>query len=308
LKQTGKGIRRKNHGLKKTKGFMLEPLRQLKSKINIRETFEYLIKAHKIRLKTCEPKLRFNREKDKYMIKTAQSPEELEAVLRLRHEVFLEEKIGRHHRTGLDFDNYDLHSDHVMVIDQDSNEVLGTYRIICSRFSDDFYTASEFDILPLLALPGVKLELGRACIRSTHRTGAVMHLLWRAVAHYVKLVEADFLFGCASVFTTKAIEAAAIQIYLKNRNALTSTTLVHPLEKFRDPQVEECLEFLSREEFKFSAAGVQPMIPALFKSYLKMGSQICGLPAFDKDFGCFDYVTLQDMQKITETIERKYGV
>lgn len=287
---------------------MLEPLRQLKNKMNIREKWDFLVRAHQSRMKSFEPKLLFNVQKDKYVIKTVESFDELEAVLKLRHEVFLEEVTGQRHLTGLDFDEYDLLCDHLIVMDQEKQEIVGTYRAICSNFTDRYYTASEFDISGVLALPGVKLELGRACIRRSHRTGVVMQLLWRAIAEYIKLSEADYLFGCASVFTSKAVEAAAIQLYLNGRGALTESALVRPIGKYLDPQVEECVEFLSRPDFGFTPEAASRMIPPLFKSYLKLGSKICGLPAHDRKFQCFDFVTLQDIGQFGQIIERKYGI
>ncbi len=287
---------------------LLTPLRQLKSKMNIREKWELLVKTHQSRLKNFEPKIRFRLEKDKYVIKTVENFDELEQVLRLRHEVFLEECAGQRHLTGLDFDEYDLLCDHLVVIDSEKDEVLGTYRVICSRFSEKFYTSSEFDISNLLALNGVKLELGRACIRKTHRTGIVIQLLWRAIAQYIKESKADYLFGCASVFTQKPVEAAAIQLYLKKRGALTDEALVQPIGKYIDSQVEECVEFLSRPEFGFDPDAASKMVPALFKSYLKLGSKICGLPANDRKFQCYDYVTLQEIKAFGQSIEKKYGL
>ena len=276
--------------------------------MNIRERWEALLRTHQARLKSFEPKIRFRLEKDKYVIKTVDTFEELEQVLRLRHEVFLEECVNNPHLTGMDFDEFDILCDHLTVWDQEAGEVLGTYRVICSEFSNKWYTASEFNIDGLLALDGIKLELGRACIRKTHRTGIVIQLLWRAIAQYIRESKADYLFGCASAFTQKPIEAAAIYRYLQNRGAVTETELVSAIGKYQDPLVAECLEFLSRPEYGFQADSASKMVPALFKSYLKLGSKICGLPANDRSFQCYDFVTLQDISALGESIERKYGL
>lgn len=287
---------------------MLEPLKQLKSKMNIRERWELLVRAHEAKMKKFEPKLRFQLQKDKYVIKTVDSIAELEAVLKLRHDVFLQEVTGQSHLTGLDFDDFDLLCDHLIVVDSQAQEILGTYRVMCSLFTDRYYTATEFNIEQLLALPGIKMELGRACIRKTHRTGMVMQLLWRAIAQYIKLSEAKHLFGCASVFTTKTVEAAVIQMYLQHRGALSEPSLVTPVEKYTDPQLAETIAFLAQPALAFNLEGASQLIPALFKSYLKLGSKICGLPALDRDFSCYDYVTWQEVGKFDESIERKYGL
>ena len=123
-----------------------------------------------------QPKLNFLMEFDDFIVKTASSSKDLKQALELRHKVFIEEWLGSNHKTGLDFDNYDQHADHLMIIKKSSEQVVGVYRLIHSEFSDIFYSENEFFLDHFLKLDGVKLELGRACTHIDFRTGRTMDL------------------------------------------------------------------------------------------------------------------------------------
>lgn len=157
----------------------------------------YQLRSHKIH--RFEPKISIREERGHFLIKTVSTQEELVAALRLRYQVFHREMIGKTKPTGLDVDRFDFHCDHLIITDTRSNEIIGTYRLNCSKFSDDFYSEQEFHIGALLDHPGIKLELGRSCIHKDYRNGAVISLLWRGIAEYMVLSESNLLFGCASI-------------------------------------------------------------------------------------------------------------
>ncbi len=77
-------------------------------------------------------------EKEEYVIKTAENDFELEQALRLRHEVFIFEILGKKKLFGIDIDRYDMLCDHLLVIDKKTEQVVGTYRFNSDRYSDRF--------------------------------------------------------------------------------------------------------------------------------------------------------------------------
>jgi len=140
-------------------------------------------------------------------VRLAETEAEIDASLALRYRVFYEE-MGAHpdadtRRTGRDRDEYDAVADHLLVIDHDLGEgpqaVVGTYRLIrrpAAARIGRFYSAAEYDLAPLLALPGEILELGRSCVDANHRTRGSMQLLWRGIAAYIFLHRIELMFGC----------------------------------------------------------------------------------------------------------------
>jgi putative hemolysin len=47
-------------------------------------------------------------------------------------------------------------------------------------------------------------------------------------------------------------------------------------------------------------------VPPLLRGYLRLGSWICGEPAFDEDFGCADFYVLLSMDRIDARYRRHF--
>ena len=46
--------------------------------------------------------------------------------------------------------------------------------------------------------------------------------------------------------------------------------------------------------------------PPLVKGDLRLGAKICGVPAYDRDFGTIDFLILLDMREIPERYARRF--
>jgi putative hemolysin len=123
---------------------------------------------------------------------------------RLRHRVFA----GEMHAPlsslvpGLDVDDLDRHCDHLIVRDEPTGEVVGTYRMLMpeqARQAGRLYAEGEFDLSGLDGLRPALVETGRSCVHPAHRSGAVVGLMWAGIARYMLLTGHDWLVGCASV-------------------------------------------------------------------------------------------------------------
>jgi putative hemolysin len=245
-----------------------------------------------------QPKVRFSVDAGNFSIKTVETPGELEEALELRHEVFYREYQNSELPWGLDIDDYDLMCDHLVIRDVQEKRLVGTYRLICSSFSNRFYSQSEFNLDGFLESPGVKLELGRACVDRSYRSGIVMTLLWRGLAQYIRLVKADYLFGCSSVKTISPAEVAKVSTYLKSRGHFSDEFGIHPLPNFRMPK-----------ELEMEVEGdAKDWIPSLLNSYLKAGAQVHGEPALDRAFGCVDFFTILRTAQLSQVFERRFSV
>lgn len=254
--------------------------------------------------KTFRAKVSFSFTKGKFEVKTAASSLEFEQVLRLRYEVFHREFMNRRFAHGVDVDPFDEVADHLVIIDREANKLVGTYRLLCSRFTDAFYTSSEFHVASFLAEPGVKLEMSRACIHKDYRSGAVMHLLWRGLMQYVAQVDAAFLFGCASVKTLDVQEGAALYRHLLGRDGVSSDRNIVPVPSYRMERFQEAVEKITPEQQEAARA----LLPPLLAAYLKAGARICGEPAIDRAFRCLDYFTVLRVADLSATHSRKYVV
>jgi putative hemolysin len=231
----------------------------------------------------------------RYRVRFAQTNADLDAVFRLRFDVFnmeLGEGLPQSYGTQRDQDRFDPQCQHLVVLSEDSGDVIGTYRLQVAETSlrgEGFYSAGEFDFAylpPEVVADGV--ELGRACIRKDHRNREVLFLLWQGLAAYVLWNEKRYFFGCSSLTSTDPYEGVRMYEHLR------SIGHVHPN-----------IDVPVRPGFECVATGsLKPLppieIPALFRAYLRYGAKVVAPPALDREFKTIDFLTLLDVAGIDE--------
>ena len=237
-----------------------------------------------------------------FVVTTAAHGPALLKVLELRHEVFIEEWQGRSAFHGLDVDHHDFFADHLMIVDKCRKKVIGTYRLLSSHFTHDFYSAGEFHLANFLRLPATKLEMGRACIHPNYRDGRVIDLLWKGLALYIEATRTNFLFGCTSLKTTSALEISRLLRTLVDQKAWSDEYSVRPTAAFDFPAID--LQGAS----VLSAAEKRSFFPPLLRSYLHAGAKVYGLPALDLDFQCTDILTILDWNQLNPRFAARFGV
>jgi putative hemolysin len=237
-------------------------------------------------------------EKENYIIKTAGSTEDVMKAIELRSKVFLEE-LNNASAKSLDIDEYDILSDHLLLIDKEKNSVIGTYRFNSNLFSNSFYSEKEFNIFNILITPGVKVELGRACISREYRGGMTLSLLWTGLLAYIKKIGADYLFGCSSFTIPDKIYTAQLYKLLMEKHKSDDNMKVFPRGKYKIEDLDLFLlqvENSAKKEYLLS----HRFIPGLVKGYISAGAKICGEPIYDQDFNCYDFFTMLDLKKLNQ--------
>lgn len=238
----------------------------------------------------------------RYEVRFARTMEELDAVLKLRFEVFnleLGEGLDSSFETGRDIDAFDAGCHHLMVVDRQDQAVVGTYRIQTSAMAEahrGFYSATEFVLEGLGPdVLGDAVELGRACVAASHRNTQVLFLLWRGLAMYVATNRKRYLFGCCSLTSQDAVEGRAVMAYLEAHGHVHPTLAVEPLEACR------CYPAGTAVDPTFTVS-----IPKLFRIYLRHGAKVCGSPAIDRYFKTIDYLVLFDVDLMSERQVRTF--
>jgi len=227
----------------------------------------------------------------------ARGEAEIAEAQRLRYRVFAEEMGARlpNAEEGIDRDRFDPWCEHLLVTEEDTGEVVGTYRILTGEAAErigGFYSEQEFDLARLRYLRDRAVEIGRSCVHPDHRSGAVIALLWSGLADYMQRTGSEYLLGCASMSMLDGGHAAAAA-YARIRESHLS-----PMEYRVFPHCP-----LPLHELNQSGAAA---IPPLIKAYLKVGAYVCGEPAWDPDFNTADLLMLLPLSRVDERYAKHF--
>ena len=222
-------------------------------------------------------------ERGALVVSWAKHADEVKLAQRLRFNVFAEEMGARLGTAvpGHDVDLFDNYCEHLLVRDEISQEVVGTYRLLTpaqARRVGSTYSDLEFDLTRLRSLRERMVELGRSCVHKDYRSGGVIMALWGALAEFMVRNQLDTMIGCASIpmlhnGIVSGDVAASIWRQLKQ-------THLAPIEHHVRPRLPLPVEQLD------SHLAVEP--PALIKGYLRLGAKVLGAPAWDPDFNTAD--------------------
>ncbi|CAM3671290.1 GNAT family N-acyltransferase [Polynucleobacter paneuropaeus] len=224
-----------------------------------------------------------------FQITWASTPNEIKEAQRLRYKVFAEEmgaNLAQNHE-GLDVDEFDAYCDHLLIRDQETLKVVGTYRVLPPHKAQEIgrlYSDSEFDLTRLNHLRPKMVELGRSCVHADYRSGAVIMALWSGLAQYMQKHRYEIMLGCASIPMADGGHFAA-SLY----NSLSEEQMA-PTENHAFPRLPLPLDKLN------GGLDVEP--PPLIKGYLKLGAKICSAPAWDPDFNTADLLTMLRLSEI----------
>ncbi len=243
-------------------------------------------------------------------VRLAASAAEIDAVQALRYRVFYDEMRATPSRAAArlrrDRDALDEVADHLLVIDhalgRGPESVVGTYRLIrreAAIRAGRFYTAGEFDISRLLALPYRLLELGRSCVDAAHRNRVVMQLLWRGIAAYVFDYQIDLMFGCASLPGTEPDALAPELTYLYHHHLAPPGLRPRALP---DRYVEMRRLDLDTLDRRATLARLPPLI----KGYLRLGGFVGDGAVIDRDFNTIDVAMVVKTDLVTDKYYRHY--
>lgn len=254
-----------------------------------------------------EPGLRkldtFIFESAEYTLKIVENEAEYKSAIQLRKDVFYNEYGATELFKSQFQDIWDSNADILIIISKETKEVIGTYRIICSEKTSSFYTQSEFFLDKLLELPGTKIELSRACIKKEFRNGRTLNMLWKGIAEYSKRVNAKYLFGCSSIWTTKIDDILEAFRYLNSKGYISKDISIETVKKYAVPDFEKLLDERKDNPIPDILSNI---ISPLLLTYLKANAKLYGTPAIDEDFSCTDFFTILDMDNINERFKRKY--
>jgi putative hemolysin len=239
----------------------------------------------------------------KIQVSWARHQDEVREAQRLRYQVFAVEMGARLvcKIPGHDMDLFDDYCEHLLVRDEATQEVIGTYRALTptqAKRAGSTYSDLEFDLTRLRTLRSRMVELGRSCVHAEHRQGAVILALWGALAQFMSRNQLDTMIGCASIpmqhsGTPSGHAAASIWRQLRETHLAAIDWHVTPRLALPVEQLDNSL-------------AVEP--PALIKGYLRLGAKVLGAPAWDPDFNSADLPMMMRIADLPSRYRKHFDV
>ena len=224
-----------------------------------------------------------NEARSSLIVQWAKHQDEVREAQQLRFNVFAKEMGAwlKESIPGHDIDLFDDFCEHLLIRDELTHDVIGTYRVLTpaqAKRIGSTYSDLEFDLTRLRPYRERMVELGRSCVHADHRHGGVIMALWGALAEFMVRNKLDVMIGCASIpmlhqGVVSGEVAASIWHQLKQ-------THLAGIENQVTPRLA-----LPVEQWEVNTA-FEP--PALIKGYLRLGAKVLGAPAWDPDFNTAD--------------------
>jgi putative hemolysin len=250
-------------------------------------------------------------------VRVAETDAEIEAAQRLRYHVFYEEMSAiptpQMREAKRDFDRFDDFCDHMLVVDRENHGddgqplVVGTYRMmrdVDARRAGGFYTASEFDIAPLISSleKGIRLlELGRSCVLKSYRTKpATLQLLWRGLSAFNDRFSTNLMFGCASLAGTDPDALKLPLSYLHHFHAMPEHMRVRAQKALYIDMNRMPKDAIDPKE-------ALRALPPLIKGYVRAGARIGDGAVIDRQFGTTDVFIYFPVRAMNARYQSRYG-
>lgn len=233
-------------------------------------------------------------ERGNYVVKTAETFFEVSQALALRYQVFHREFQNKVIPFGSDWDDLDLVADHLIIKHKETDEVIGTYRLISNLFSKNFYSVQEFQCEEFIFNSETKVELSRAAIDSRYRNGITISLLWKGITQYIQKTSAAFLFGCSSINTMEINSVFHLLGMLSEMNVALSDFSIAPQSSYKR---KNRVHFVNQKKVNH--------LPPLLLSYLRAGAKVSLMPAWDYDFHCVDLFTLLETKNLKTNLKSR---
>lgn len=245
-------------------------------------------------------------------LRMAETDEDLRGAERLRYTVFVEELGGNgidvDHEYRFERDVFDPFYDHLILADKRINpetydHVVGVYRLLTGEKAAEqgrFYSEDEYDLSILKSSGRKLLELGRSCVHPDHRNGAALPMLWSGLASYVLERDIEVLFGVASLHGTNIDQLKLPLSHLHSAFLAPPELRVRAIDKAFQP-----MDLLPASEIDRVAAMRE--VPALIKSYLRLGGFVGDGAFVDHAFNTTDVCMVMDVARMDEQVRNRYA-
>lgn len=261
-----------------------------------------------------------------YCTSYAEGKSIIKEIARLREITF--RKVGEGTGNKFDFDKFDKYYKHIVLWNDNENEIIGSYRLgVCREIIDNYgaeglYNSEEFKFTDeFIKILPQSIELGRSFIQEKYWKTNALDSLWQGIGLYVQELQGiKYFFGAVSISESFSNKAKDIIIgYCKKWFSGENLEYIIPHNEYTISQanysnVSEILCNNSPEQdFKSLKTKLKEMncaIPVMFRRYTEIceanGVKFLGYN-LDKNFSnCVDGFILLDITQIKKSYKLRY--
>lgn len=233
--------------------------------------------------------------KGRYVVRIAQSAQDLRAAQELRQLAFRGDATG-----SLDHDAFDSLCTHFLVEEQQTRQLVCCFRILPLTGGaeiDRSYSAQFYELSALRTFKGRMVEMGRFCIHPDCDDPDIARVAWAAMTSYVDENKVEMLFGCSSFSGTDAAQYADAFAMLRDRHLAPKRWL----PKVKAPNV---FRFAARLRRKPDLKSAHLRMPPLLRTYLLMGGWVSDHAVVDKQMNTLHVFTGLEIRKVPAARKR----
>jgi putative hemolysin len=222
----------------------------------------------------------------RYTARFATTKSELLALQHLRHRAFTG-------RDGVDADAFDAQCDHLMVADTQTGQLVCGCRLMSLSSGRDIntsYSAQRYDLSSLLDFSDAMIEMGRFCVADGFGDVDVLRVAWAAITRMVQDRNVGMVFGCSSFAGTDPAPYQASFDWLMTHHqgpAALKILRSHP----------NTIAFAPIAGALCKKTALTAM-PALLRSYLRMGGWVSDHAVVDADLNTLHVFTALEIAKV----------
>jgi len=273
-----------------------------------------------IALRKSNDRLLESKSYEVFLAKTAQIPNILQEIGRLREITFREVGEGTNQET--DLDNYDTYYRHMFLWDCKANKLAGAYRMgiggeIFPKYGiDGYYINSLFKFEPeLYNMMGKSIEMGRAFIIKEYQQKPMpLFLLWKGIVHTtLRFPEHKYLIGGVSISNKFSNFSKSLMIEFMKSHYYDPyvAQYVYPKQEYKVKLADADKDFIfdaskaDLNKFDKLIDELEPgvlRIPVLLKKYVKQNAKVIAFnvdPKFNNAVDGLMYIRISDIPEST---------
>ncbi|OGV35920.1 MAG: hypothetical protein A3E88_08215 [Legionellales bacterium RIFCSPHIGHO2_12_FULL_35_11] len=233
-------------------------------------------------------KLNINAYDTEFSVLIAETQEEMDSCFALRTRYFKSDT-----PSSIDRDIYDQYCCHLIVLDNATNEVVGTYRLMrydVAKKNIGYYCETEFDLSNIKNQDLKLVEIGRLCTAAEYRHKNIVGMLWNGIYEYLDYYDLEYLSGSVSLPASISDLSSRVYAYAKYKNMLASP-------EFSVQPLPNCIDKTFNSDYAIEdIVALKKGLPKLFLAYLILETKICGPSGHDNILNVNDFYIISNLK------------